>query len=400
MNHLFAVTACFIAAFATRAALAAESVIIDSMDAASFVAPAEKARVELVEGHDGKAQNFSFDADAKGAFIRGRVRGNADWDKAAGFSFWVKGDGSNHLGGIEVIWNEDYAARYAYAFPINGTEWQKVVVSWRDLIPEMGKTTKLIDAQNGNAPSKLGPISFGKWWYWKDYAAHSYIIDDIRLETAIATPPVQNPTGAPLQKLMAKLKAGQPITIVTMGDSLTDTDHWANKETNWPSLLKAQIKEKYGSEVTIINPAIGGTELRQNLILMPRWTQQNPQPDLVTVFFGFNDWAAGMRGEGFLDAQKAAVDRIRRATNGQANVLLLSTCPPLEMPTDFGHLAEAVRTAAQEGNAGLADIDRAFGAVAPADRAALYVHDKVHLSPIGHALVAKTIMESFENTQP
>ena len=56
-----------------------------------------------------------------------------------------------------------------------------------------------------------------------------------------------------------------------MGDSLTDTRHWANREADWPALLKEQLKAKYNSEVTIVNPAIGGTQLRQNLVLMPRW---------------------------------------------------------------------------------------------------------------------------------
>ena len=32
-------------------------------------------------------------------------------------------------------------------------------------------------------------------------------------------------------------------------------------------------------KVAVINPAIGGTQLRQNLVLMPRWLQQAPEPD-------------------------------------------------------------------------------------------------------------------------
>jgi len=35
------------------------------------------------------------------------LRGNPSWDKAAGISFWVKGDGSAHCGGIEFVWNEN-----------------------------------------------------------------------------------------------------------------------------------------------------------------------------------------------------------------------------------------------------------------------------------------------------
>ena len=90
--------------------------------------------------------------------------------------------------------------------------------------------------------------------------------------------------------MQAKLKAGKPITMVTMGDSLTDVRHWANRQSNWPAFVAAQLKKEFGSEVTIVNPAIGGTELKQNLVLIPRWLATTPQPDLVTICFGHNDW--------------------------------------------------------------------------------------------------------------
>lgn len=380
----------------TRAALAADDPVMDAMDENTFHATGDKVHIEPVEGKVGKALKLSFDNDGKGNFATGRARGNPDWDKAAGFSFWVKGDGSDHLGGIEFIWNEDYGMRYGYAFPINSTEWKKIVVPWHDLIPELGGIAKRIDARDGNAPSKLGPIWFGKWWYWEDYAAHSYAIDDIRLEPVLETTTKDyRPAGAPLARVLAKLKAGQPVTVVTMGDSLTDYDHWSNKTSNWPTALKTKLKQKYGADATIVNPAMGGTELRQNLIVMPRWTTKYPAPDLVTILFGFNDYAAGMRGPGFLEAQKDAVERIRRATNGQADVLILTPCPTLNNGDTFSELAEACRQAAQQENAGLADTYAAFQAD-PAAKAQLIAWDKTHLAPPGHELVANTILAALE----
>lgn len=376
--------------------LKAQGALINSMEENNFQ-PAEKTKIEFVEGKVGQALKFSFDNDAKGAFIRGRARANAEWDKAAGFSFWIKGDGSNHLGGIEFVWNEDYAARYAYAFPISGTDWQKITVAWRDLVPELPQANKPIDPKTGNAPSKLGALWFGKWWYWRDYAAHSYAIDEIRLEPEIAIDANDyRSAGAPLERVLAKLKASQPITIVTMGDSLTDFNHWANKETNWPTLLKKNIKEKYGSEVTIVNPAIGGTLLTQNLVLMPRWASK-VTPDLVTVLFGFNDYASGMRGAQFGEVLKDAVDRIRRATKGRADVLLFTTPPSLDNGETFAELAEAARLAAKEKNAGLVETYGAFRAVEADKKAALFVHDKVHLDMAGHALVAQKVLEALES---
>ncbi len=183
-----------------------------------------------------------------------------------------------------------------------------------------------------------------------------------------------------------------------MGDSLTDTRHWANRETNWPTMLKELIGATYGSDVTVVNPAIGGTQLRQNLVLIPVWAAKAPEPDLVTICFGGNDWDAGMRGKQFREAYRDAVDRVRRATHGKADVLIVSTVPAASRWGAVEELAEACRQAAADRKAGLADADKAFTAAGEdeKERLKLYVVDKTHLSPAGHALLAKTVLEAIE----
>ena len=376
--------------------------VIDSMDAATF-APLpkmeDKAQVAVVDGQSGKALQFTFAEGSKGAFVTRKTRPLAtpDWDKAAGISFWVKGDGTPHFGGLELIWNDNFALRYDYAFPIDHTGWKKIVVPWRDFIPTLpAPGSKLIDPANGNAPSKISQFWIGKSWYWREYPAETFAIDDLRLENAI---PLETrdfkPQGAPLERVLAKLKAGKPVTIVTMGDSLTDFAHWANKPVNWPTLLKESLHERFKSEVTIVNPAIGGTQLMQNLVLIPRWIATTPEPDLVTVCFGYNDWDAGMRGERFFEAEKDAVDRIRRATGGKADVLLLTTNPAVERWETMEELSAAVRKAAHEKNTGLADIEKAMHTAGTAGREHLYCRDKVHLGPDGHRVLATTVLEAI-----
>lgn len=370
------------------------STLLDSMDENTLRAH-EKVAVSVVEGQSGKALKLDFAPDARGAFVPSRVRGSAGWDKAAGFSFWVKGDGSPHLGGLEVVWNEDYTRRYALAFRIDSTRWKQFKVRWSDLVPETAVAPSGIGTP-GLEASKLGPITFGKWHYWSDYAAHSYTIDDIRLEPTIEAVSALPPQGDPLARVRAKLRAGQPITVVTMGDSLTDFRHWSNKESNWQGILGQKLKEKHGSQMKLINPAIGGSELRHNVVLLPRWVQTAPAPDLVTVFFGFNDWASGMRGEAFQGALEDAVRRIRAATNGKADVMLLSTRPNRDNAEELSELAVATREAARRENAGLADVSAAFGAREGEDRAALYAWDKVHLSAPGHQVVAQAVLAAIE----
>jgi lysophospholipase L1-like esterase len=379
--------------------LAGDAGLIASMDDAQFRPPSQKGNVSVVDGKVGKANLFRVENDGRNVFFTSNLRGKAEWDRAAGFSFWVKGDGTTQLGGLEFIFDDDYSVRYDLAFPIKGAEWAKVTVAWNDLVPVLpGPKAKPLGGPGGNPPSKLSSLWFGKWWYWGDYPAQTFAVDEIRLEPAITRDDHDHrPAGPPLARVRAKLQSGRPVTVVTMGDSLTDTRHWANREVAWPSLLKDRLRAKYTSSITIINPAIGGTQLRQNLVLIPRWADRTPAPDLVTVFFGANDWDSGMRGPEFERACDDAIDRIRRATGGKADVLLLTTNPTADRWETMAELAAACRAAAQGRNAGLADTESAFHRAGKDDRAKLYVHDRVHLSRAGHETVAKTVFQAIEN---
>jgi len=379
-------------------ARAADEGVIASMDELRFHAPKEKGTAELVDGKVGKAIRFRFAEGNSGVFFTSNLRATAEWDRAAGFSFWVKGDGTDGLGGLEFIYDEDYAVRYDLAFPVKGTEWTKVTVAWDDLIPVLpGPRAKPLGTPGGNLPSKLTGAWVGKWWYWGDYPAIGFTLDEIRLEPTDARDATDHrPAGPPLGRVLAKLKAGKPITVVTMGDSLTDKRHWSNREVCWVDLLRDRIKAKYGSDVTLVNPAIGGTQLRQNLVLMPQWLDRAPTPDLVTVFFGGNDYDAGMRGPEFRAACADAIDRIRRATGGKADVLIMTTNPSAVRWDETGELAEACRQAARDRNAGLADTDRAFHDAGKAERNPLFGFDRVHLGKPGHEVVAEAVLKAIE----
>lgn len=356
---------------------------------------------ELVDGKFGKAVKFDFADKSSGGFMVAGAKGSPEWDQAAGFSFWVKGDGSQSWGGIEVIDKSDFKLRYGYCFPIDSTDWVKVTVPWSDLVPELSAPPvdpKAVAPAAGYKPSGFGNFWFGKWFYWRDYPAHSYAIDQVMLEKTIDRPKVPEVEPA-LSRIKAKLKAGKPVTIVTMGDSLTDYRHWANRKNPWPEQLAAALKAKYRGEVTIVNPAIGGTTLSQNTVLIPRWAREAPAPDLVTICFGGNDWDSGVRGERFGQYLRLAVERIRRQTNGSADILVLTTCPGHARWQMYKELEAAAKAVAAEKQTGLADLAGAVRKLGSADEALkqkVWEWDKVHLGPRGHELVKDLVLGAVE----
>ncbi|HWH68351.1 MAG TPA: GDSL-type esterase/lipase family protein [Candidatus Sulfotelmatobacter sp.] len=354
---------------------------------------------QSVEGKFGKAVQFSFTGGLGAGFLMGSVPATAEWDRTEGFSFYVKGDGSTNWGGLELIDKADYGLRYGYCFPLESTEWRKVVVRWSDLTPELA--APLVDAQRGYAPSHFGNLWFGKWFYWREYPAHSFAIDQVVLEEKIPAE-VGKATWEPgLTRVQAKLKARQPITVVTMGDSLSDKRHWANQQTLWSEALVRGLTAQCGSSVKLINPAIGGTTLSQNIVLMPRWLREAPSPDLVTVWFGFNDWDSGVRGERFKEYLRLAVERIRRQTRGSADVLLLTTNPAFSRWDTMKEMEQAARAVAQEQRTGLVDIAAEFrkaGSPEQALQQAYWAWDKTHLGTNGHQLVATTLIKALYAT--
>lgn len=354
--------------------------------------------IEVVDGKSGKAAKLTF-PNGTGLFT-GRLHPTPDWDQTDGFSFWVKGDGSDSLGGIELM-DDSYALRYAYAFPIDSTEWKKINVRWSDLSPEL--TGPFVDPAKGTPPSKLVGVSLGKWFYWRDYPAYSYTIENIVLEKTLPPADTTDYTAksSGLTSIAQKVKAKQPITIVTMGDSLTDTKHNSNTKIAWPQMLADKLKE-VGVDAKVINPAAGGTNLSQNLVTMPRWEKLAPNPDLVVINFGGNDFDTKVTGDMFKDYLRRAIDRIRRDTKGSADILIITTCPGFKRWDTYKDLEQAQRDVAAEKKVGLVDIateTRKLGTAEETLKMNFWHWDNVHLGPKGKEMFRDLVFQAIENGQ-
>jgi lysophospholipase L1-like esterase len=74
--------------------------------------------------------------------------------------------------------------------------------------------------------------------------------------------------------------------------------------------------------------------------------------------------------------------------------------PSLPLWEPIGELAEACRQAAKETNAGLCDGFAAFAAIPAAERATLFVDDRVHLAPAGQQALAKAVAAALAAPRP
>jgi lysophospholipase L1-like esterase len=187
-----------------------------------------------------------------------------------------------------------------------------------------------------------------------------------------------------------------------MGDSLTDKKHGANAKLAWPELLHESLKGQ-GVNATIINPAIGGTTLAQNTVLIPRWVKEAPSPDLVVINFGFNDVQSGkVTGERYKDHLLLAIDRIRRETKGSADILVVTTCPGLKFWESFKELEDAARAAAKEKQTGFADLAaevRKLGTPEEVQKLPFWSADNVHLAQKGKETFCSVVLKAITSGQ-
>ncbi len=93
-----------------------------------------------------------------------------------------------------------------------------------------------------------------------------------------------------MKKTLEKLRRGEHVTIVALGDSNTAETFHTRGRMNWVSLLAEAIFEEYGTGVcTMINSGVCGTGIGDSMARLERDVYRF-RPDLVILAFGV--WAA------------------------------------------------------------------------------------------------------------
>jgi acyl-CoA thioesterase-1 len=129
-----------------------------------------------------------------------------------------------------------------------------------------------------------------------------------------------------LPKTLAKLKAGQPLTIGISGDSIsTGLDASAltkafPHQPGYPDLVAAQLGVNFDSPIKMKNRAVGGWSVANGVADLDKLLAA--KPDLVIVAYGMND--VGRKDpDWFAKQTKTILERIRTA-NPEIEVILVS----------------------------------------------------------------------------
>lgn len=128
------------------------------------------------------------------------------------------------------------------------------------------------------------------------------------------TSPVPKFDAKTLPRSVARLVSQQPLTIVTLGDSISaganasglfDAPPW---QPAYPELVRRQLAERFRNKVQMKNLAVGGTDTGWGLTQIDKVVEAGP--DLVILAFGMND-SAGRPPESYLENTTKMIAAIR-----------------------------------------------------------------------------------------
>lgn len=124
----------------------------------------------------------------------------------------------------------------------------------------------------------------------------------------------------PLVKLSAKLRAGEPVTIVAIGSSSTAGAGSTKPELSYPSRLEAVLRERFpDGDIKVINRGINGQDAPEMLARF--------DTDVVALHPNLVLWQAGVnalfRENGVATAEKLLRDAIQRTKAIGADMLII-----------------------------------------------------------------------------
>lgn len=194
-----------------------------------------------------------------------------------------------------------------------------------------------------------------------------------------------------------KLAAGQPVTVVCLGDSVTGIYYHTGGRRAYPEMLQLALQTTYPqAHATVRNAGISGNRTGDGLKRLAQDVLEH-RPDLVTVMFGLNDLTVLP----LADFRANLVELVQRCHAAGAEVLLCTPNSVLATPArPVPKLAEycaAIRQVAAVEQVPLCDVYATYEAIRARDPRAwrLLLSDEIHPNMDGHKLTAETLSQAI-----
>ncbi len=234
----------------------------------------------------------------------------------------------------------------------------------------------------------------------------AYHAKDVRPEHLFVVHPTKateapSPSTQPVAKTLAKLRSGEPVTIVCWGDSVTDAGDVHPPIARYVNLFGAHLKERFPrSRINVINAGIGGTSTQGRLAAYGKEVLAH-KPDLITAEF-VNDM--GLPLETLVANWRSAINQARQI-GAEFVVITPHFVMPSWMNKSFARGAEnrpncfALRKLAVDEQVGLADAARRWELLEyegiPYET--LLLNGINHPDPRGHLLFVEELLRLFPN---
>ncbi len=196
------------------------------------------------------------------------------------------------------------------------------------------------------------------------------------------------------EKTISKLKEGGPLTIVALGDSLTQG--WMVRK-GYIDFLEEMLVERYPrSNPSILNRGIPGDTAEGGLQRV-RMDVIDENPDCALIQFALNDAFTGYSAERFRNNIQAIISNIREDTDAEI-VLVTSVCLGNALEDSMANrFYSQLESLAIENELPLARVHEYWKEriAAGIEFRTLVQFDQVHPTTEGYRLMAEAIMKVF-----
>lgn len=197
--------------------------------------------------------------------------------------------------------------------------------------------------------------------------------------------------------LGAKVRRGEPVTIVAIGSSSTEGTPSLRKSAVYPAVLERLLAARWGAGVKVLNRGRGGETIPQTIARFETDVFRN-RPDLVIWQLGVND----VLTENGIASRVADIEQMldRLAATSVPTILVdLQYAPRVAQDPDTPAMQAAIRAAAAKRRNTVVfaryDIMKTIVEAGEATLPEMVERDGLHMSELGHGCVGALLAEGI-----